>query len=149
MIKYKKGKLAILTWVIALIIEALAIMIMIKKKDIVNLFWGIPAFLATILQIIALYQMEIIIDNDRIVMNFGLPFLFKPKAIDWDNIDYVVKDNLFTIEMCRLVSRSPVKPKMMNFSGIKNMNSMIIEIVKRAKYANISPEFQKLVKKDK
>jgi len=149
MVKYKKNKSAILTLIILLMIEILVTTIWIKRKDIFNLLWGIPGFLLTICGTIALYQEEIIIDDDKIAINFGLPLLFKPRIMNWNNIDYVVKDNLFTVAICRLVSRSPVSPKSISISRVKNMNSMIVEIVKRAKYANIDPEFQKLVEKDK
>jgi len=149
MIKYKKNELGIITLIIVLAAEILLSIIDFKKKDIIDLIWLVPGFLITLIATVSIYQMEIVIDDEKITINYGLPFLFKPKTMNWKNVDYVLKDNLFTIGICRLISNGQIKAKTMNFSEIKNMNSMIVEIVKRAKYANISPEFQKLVKKDK
>jgi hypothetical protein len=130
-----------------LIIEVLAIAVLIQKKDLAKLLILVPGFLISLPIFIAVSQQEILIDEDKLTMKMGIPFLFNPKTMVWENVDIVGKDSVLGVVIYRLVTNCPVKPKTINISGIKNMDSMIVEIVKRAKFASIDPKILKLVEK--
>ncbi len=149
MIKYSENKWAIIFLILVLIIEVLAIIVLVQKKDLIRLLLLIPGFLISLPIFIAVSQQEVLIDDNAITLKLGLPFLFKPKTMLWENIDVVTKDSVLGITVCRLISRSSIKPRVINISGIKNTNSMIIEIVKKAKFASIDPALRKLAEKNK
>lgn len=124
----------------------IGIAIMIKRHSF-HLIWAIPSFLVLLYCLFNIWQHEIIITDTELIQKFS-PFS-KPKVMAWGNIDYMVKDGFDEMPICRLITKSPIKPKTINISGIKNMNSLIVEIVKRAKYASIDPKIKELVKKNK
>ena len=129
---------------IAFLLITGGIIIMIKNHSY-HLIWGIPGYLYLIWGIINIWQQEIIIDDQQLIQKFGN--FTKPKTMAWENVDYVIKDGFADIILCRLVTKCLVKPKVINISGIKDMKSLIIEIVKRSKYAEVDPVFKELAEK--
>lgn len=147
MIKYVVSKRTILFIILIFIIEALGIVIFFQRRELVKLIICILAFITSLPTYIAISQIEILIDENKITIKLGLPFLFKPKTMAWENVDIVGRDSIFGNVTYCLASRGPVKPKAINISGIKNMDSLIVEIVKRARFASIDPKILKLVEK--
>lgn len=147
MIKYVVSKRTILFIILIFIIEVSGIIIFFQKRELVKLIICILAFFTSLPTYIAISQVEILIDENKITIKLGLPFLFKPKTMAWKNVDIVSKDSLFGNVIYRLATKCPMKPKAINISGIKNMDSLIVEIVKRARFASIDPKILKLVEK--
>lgn len=129
---------------LAVILVTIGFLVMIRKQS-PHLIWGIPFYIIFLWALLNIWQQEITIDEHQIVQKFSN--FSKPKAMSWKNIDYVVKDGLDDFPICRLISKT-IKPKTINISGIKNMNSLIIEIVKRAKNAEIDLAFRELAEKE-
>jgi hypothetical protein len=147
MIKYTESKWTITFLILILIIEILSIIIIFKKGEFIKFILFIFGFIFCTLIFIATCQQEVLIDEDKITLKLGLPFLYKPKTMAWENVDIVGKDSVLGVVIYRLATRCPVKPKAINISGIKNMDSMIVEIVKRAKFASIDPKILKVIEK--
>lgn len=147
MIKYIENKWAITFLILVLTIEILSVIILFRKGELIKFILFVLGFIFCTLIFVATCQQEILIDDDKITLKLGLPLLFKPKTMAWENVDIVGKDSVLGVVIYRLATRCPVKPKAINISGIKNMDSMIVEIVKRAKFASIDPKILKSVEK--
>lgn len=122
--------------------------LMISQHDIRNLLWAIPGLILLAIITFGIWQTYIVIDDNNIEQSFPPNPFFKTKLIAWEDIDYVVKDGLDDLPICRLLSKSSNETKMINIAGIKNMESLIVEIVKRAKNAEIDPAFRELAEKE-
>ena len=115
------------------------ILIMINRQSL-HMLWGIPCYLYLLYCLFNIWQHEIIVTEKEIIQKFSK--YAKPKVMAWENIDYIVKDGFDDIPVYRLITMSPVKPKTIIISGIKNMNSLMAEIIKRAKHASIDPQIK-------
>ncbi len=148
MLEYQQSIFGKITIIVTLVIFAMVIYLLIKNNDVINLLWVIPSSIFIVFVFIGIWQTKILIDDEKIVQSFGHSLFFKDKVMTWEYVEYVVKDGLDDFPMCRLLSKSSNKTKMINIAGIRNMDSLIIEIVKRAKNAEIAPAFQELAKRE-
>lgn len=146
--KYYPSMFLKIFFVVLVLGAIIANYLMISKHDIRNLLWATPGLILLAIITLGIWQTYIVIDDNKIEQWFPPNPFFKTKLIAWEDVDYVVKDGLDDLSICRLLSKGPNKTKMINISGIKNMDLLIIEIVKRAKNAEIDPAFRELAKKE-
>lgn len=147
MLKYDISFFSKIMMIFVIVVLITVIYLMIVKHDTVNLFWAIPSLIFVIVVELGVWPASIIIDDEKIEQRFPPHPFYKTKSMFWGDVDYVVKDGLDEFPMCRLVSNSSGKNRMINIAGVKNMKAMIVEIVKRAKNAEIAPAFRELAEK--
>jgi hypothetical protein len=149
MYTFKKSMFAKVFLILMLIVGILAIYLGIKEHNNRKIMVSVLSFVTMAIVFPGILQEKVTIDDNQITQTLGLHPLFKPRIMKWEDVDYVVKDNLIGIPIYRLLSDKAVKTKYINISAVTDMDLMIEEIVKRAKKASVDIEIEILLREKK
>ena len=132
---YSKTLYSKISIIVVFLLATMGLIFMFRDRSW-NLIWAIPFWPILLWIIIIGFNEKIEISENQITQKF---YRIKPRTMNWEDVVYIYQDRYAGFYVYNLITNKLIKPKKITFSGMKNTEELLAEIVKRAPHARIDP----------